>query len=95
MPTKGTNKKEKHMEKARTTLNRLAGVIHHSMKHIGKFFSKIWQAHQEFMSENPSYRELFDLAITAGVRLLRLSPIATIAISAALAGFRERNDAWQ
>ena len=94
MPTKGTNKKEDHMKKARTTLNWLTGVISHSRKHLGKFVSTMWQAHQEFMSENPSYRELFDLAITAGIRLLRLSPIATLAISAVLAGFTERSQAW-
>jgi hypothetical protein len=82
------------MKKTCATLNWLTGFINRSTKRSSKFVSKIWEAHQEFMSENPSYRELFDLAITTGIRLFRLSPIAALAISSVLAGFTERSRAW-
>jgi hypothetical protein len=95
----GMNEKENNMKKILATVNReayrLTRGINRSAKHFAKIVTRIWQAHQELMSKNPSYRELLDLAITTGIRLLRLSPAITLAVSVLLASFTERNQAWE
>lgn len=77
------------------TLKRFARVISRSTRQLSSWVATIWQTHQEFMSENPSYRELFDLVITTGIRLLRMTPALAIAISAVTATLTERNHAWE
>lgn len=75
------------MKKFTSKTNALSVAISKAVKKLSKAATNLWQLHKEFMSENPSYRELFNLAIAGGTRLLRISPVLALAVAALLATF--------